>query len=104
MQTQQAQARMPARLKEATDIMLGDDYKAQAAYMLNNQDIAKQFEEAMKIKMRVQKLTELALMGVLLRALQTQGQQLDSALLKRMQRVKTQKTYKPHLHLNQMKK
>ena len=47
---QQAQEQMPVRLKEATDIMLGDDYNAQATYMLNNPDIREQFVGAMKFK------------------------------------------------------
>ena len=49
-QQQQAQEQMPAKLKEATDIMLGNDFNAQAAYMLNNPDIREQFIGAMKFK------------------------------------------------------
>ena len=49
-QAQLAQEQMPARLQEATDIMLGDDYNAQATYMLNNPDVAERFVGAMKFK------------------------------------------------------
>ena len=45
-----AQEQMPARLKEAEDIMLSDDYNAQATFMLNNPDIQERFVNAMDFK------------------------------------------------------